>query len=152
MAKLKSNTRGMRNNNPLNIRKGNTWQGERHPQSDPAFEEYESIEMGIRAAIILAYNYITGRARSCHMQKYDTVTKFITHWAPPSENNTQAYISRVCQRSTLTPNETLFPIRKNQLLRLLWAMAEIECGQLLHFQYFENAYAYARLVIPALPR
>ena len=30
--------RGIRNNNPLNIRKGNNWQGERHPQTDPAFE------------------------------------------------------------------------------------------------------------------
>ena len=152
MAKLKSNTRGIRNNNPLNIRKGNSWKGERHPQSDPAFEEFETVEMGIRAAIILAYNYITGRAASCRGQRMATVTQFITKWAPPSENNTQAYISRVCQRATLTPHESLYPIRKNQLLRLLWAMAEVECGQLLHFQHFENAYAYARLVLPSLPR
>lgn len=149
---VQRSTRGIRNNNPLNIRKGNSWQGERHPQSDPEFEEFENIEMGIRAAIILAYNYITGRASSCRGQRIDTVTKIITKWAPPSENNTAAYIKRVCQRSALTPNESLYPIRKNQLLRLLWGMAEVECGQLLHFQYFENAYAYARLVLPRLPR
>ena len=34
--------RGIRNNNPLNIRKGCNWKGERHPQTDKAFEEFES--------------------------------------------------------------------------------------------------------------
>jgi hypothetical protein len=32
--------RGIRNNNPLNIRIGNDWQGERKPNTDGAFEQF----------------------------------------------------------------------------------------------------------------
>lgn len=57
----KKEPRGIRNNNPLNIRKGNNWKGERPNQTDPAFEEFESMEMGIRAAIKLIRNKIQGK-------------------------------------------------------------------------------------------
>ena len=36
--KKTSQARGIRNNNPLNIRVGNDWQGERKPNTDGAFE------------------------------------------------------------------------------------------------------------------
>ena len=52
--------RGIRNNNPLNIRKGNNWQGERHPQTDKAFEEFESMQYGIRAGFKLIKKYMSG--------------------------------------------------------------------------------------------
>ena len=51
--------RGIRNNNPLNIRKGNNWKGERPNQTDKEFEEFESMQMGLRAAFILLRNYMT---------------------------------------------------------------------------------------------
>ena len=52
--------RGIRNNNPLNIRKGNNWQGEISPQSDKEFEQFESMTMGVRAGMKILRNYITG--------------------------------------------------------------------------------------------
>lgn len=127
--------RGIRNNNPLNIRKGNDWQGERHPQADSAFEEFQSIDYGLRAAFIIIRNYIR--------RKIDTPEKVISTWAPKSENNTAAYVKTVCLRGVLQPNEHLVYKNKNQVCRLLWAMSYVECGLELSFGLFENAYVMA---------
>lgn len=131
--------RGIRNNNPLNIRKGNDWQGERHPQTDPAFEEFESMEMGLRAGFKVLQSYVKRRI--------DTPAKIIARWAPENENNTQAYLDYVCKRARLNPNDKLkfvaSGIEKNKLCCLVWAMCEMECGVTLSFGLIENAYAIA---------
>lgn len=131
--------RGLRNNNPLNIRKGNDWKGERHPQCDPAFEEFVTLADGVRAAFILAVNFISGEAPSCKGVPCRTVLSFIEHWAPACENDVTSYVYSVCQRSNLTPSTLLWPLKRNVLCRLLWAMAWHECGQEVSFHYFENA-------------
>ena len=92
--------RGIRNNNPLNIRIGNTWLGERPNPTDPAFEEFVSIEYGLRAAFCILRRYI----RRYHK---DTVPDIVSTWAPASENNTQRYIDIVCQRSGITPTQQI---------------------------------------------
>lgn len=81
--------RGIRNNNPGNLRKSNDkWQGLSSTQPDPEFFTFQSPEMGIRA---LARTLIT------YYDKYhcNTVNKIIARWAPPVENNTQAYANAV---------------------------------------------------------
>jgi hypothetical protein len=76
-------SRGLRNNNPGNIRLSRTlWQGEVRPSRDKAY--------GYRALIKLLQNY--RRNNGCR-----TVADFINRWAPPVENNTSGYISRVCR-------------------------------------------------------
>ena len=50
--------RGIRNNNPLNIRIGNQWLGERANPNDPAFEQFVAMEYGIRAGFVLLRRYI----------------------------------------------------------------------------------------------
>ena len=129
--------RGIRNNNPLNIRKGNDWQGERHPQTDPAFEEFQSVEMGLRAGFIIIRNYI--KARPPH----DTLRKIITRWAPANENNTAAYIKTVTEKSLVEPDERLKFTDKNKLCRIVSAMCIVECGQTISFGRIENAYEMA---------
>ena len=129
--------RGIRNNNPLNIRKGNNWQGERHPQTDPAFEEFQSVEMGLRAGFIIIRNYI--KARPPH----DTLRKIITRWAPANENNTAAYIKTVTEKSLVNPDERLKFTDKNKLCRIVAAMCLVECGQTISFGRIENAYEMA---------
>lgn len=129
--------RGIRNNNPLNIRKGNNWQGERHPQIDPAFEEFTSLEMGLRAGFIIIFNYLKKRP------PIDTVSAIISRWAPPSENNTQSYINTVCKFASLEPNRKLKRTDKAGLCRLIWGMCYVECGQSISFGRIENAYALA---------
>lgn len=130
--------RGIRNNNPLNIRKGNNWQGERHPQADPAFEEFQSMEMGLRAGFVLLRNYIE-RPRA-GQQKCNTVRKIISRWAPTSENNTAAYIKSVCAWTGLFPDETIKFSDRNKMIALAQAMARVECGALLSIDTIASAY------------
>jgi len=47
--------RGIRNNNPLNIRRGkDQWQGLRAQQTDTSFCQFESLEYGWRVAVGIA--------------------------------------------------------------------------------------------------
>lgn len=130
--------RGIRNNNPLNIRKGNHWKGERPDQTDPIFEEFVSMEYGIRAGLKLLRNYITGfDGRST---KFDTVYKIVARWAPPSENATQKYIDFVCQELAISPFETVSFADRKTIIRLARTMAFVECGQWIDQALFESAY------------
>ena len=129
--------RGLRNNNPLNIRKGNEWQGERHPQTDPDFEEFKNLEDGFRAAFVLIRNYIRRRP------PINTPRLIIQRWAPAKENPTNHYLQYVCKRAALQPDESLTFDQKNKICCLVWAMAEFECGCEFSFGRIENAYAMA---------
>ena len=128
--------RGIRNNNPLNIRKGNNWIGERQPQTDKAFEEFTTLEMGLRAGFIVLRNYMKQRP------PLDTISKIISRWAPTNENNTTAYIREVCRRSNLSPDERIKFTEKNKMCRIVSAMCWVECGQEVSFGRIENAYEY----------
>lgn len=130
--------RGIRNNNPLNIRKGSNWYGERHPQADPCFEEFESMELGIRAAFKLLRNYITGF--SGRSVKFNTIRKIVRRWAPPTENATQRYIDFVCKTTGLDQNEVVWFSNRNQMVLILRAMAFVECGQWIDIDKFYTAY------------
>lgn len=50
--------RGIRNNNPLNIKIGNNWLGEVTDPTDPIFEQFVSMKYGLRAAFIILRRYI----------------------------------------------------------------------------------------------
>ena len=53
-----SSVRGIRINNPLNIRiAGNPWKGKVTPSRDNAFETFKAPEWGFRAGAILLRNY-----------------------------------------------------------------------------------------------
>jgi len=79
------NPRGIRNNNPGNIRSNGTpWQGLDNPDSDGAFARFKSPAWGIRA---LARTLITYQDK----HGIDTVQGIIDRWAPPSENDTDSY-------------------------------------------------------------
>ena len=86
--------RGIRNNNPLNIRVGNHWLGEVEHPSDNEFEQFVCIHYGLRAAFVLLRRYI---------ERYglNTIPDIISRWAPSSENNTSAYIEKVVRLSKM---------------------------------------------------
>ena len=52
-------TRGLRNCNPLNIRRvaGTEWKGQRAEQTDRHFVQFERIEWGLRAAFCILRTY-----------------------------------------------------------------------------------------------
>lgn len=85
--------RGLRNNNPGNIRNSDAtdWKGEvaAEKKRDNAFEEFKDMAHGYRALIKLLQNY----RRKHGLQ---TISDFISRWAPRTENDTSAYITRVC--------------------------------------------------------
>lgn len=83
--------RGIRNNNPGNIRKGTAnWQGMRAEGFDPAFVEFTDPVYGIRAMMKIFLTY---------HRKYglDTVQSIINRWAPPHENATDHYAAHVAK-------------------------------------------------------
>ena len=130
--------RGIRNNNPLNIRKGNNWKGERHPQKDKSFEEFETMTMGIRAGFKILKNYVTGYGG--HSVKFDTVDKIVRRWAPPTENATQKYIDFVAKEMGISPSQPISWRDKSKMVDLVNAMIFVECGQRVPRETIESAY------------
>lgn len=128
--------RGIRNNNPLNIRIGNTWLGERPNPTEQEFEEFVSMEYGLRAAFLILRRYI----RRYHK---NTVTSIVSTWAPHSENNTIRYIDTVCARTGLKPDEEIKYENRDTMIKLVAAMAFVECGQPILVKYIEKAYQMA---------
>ena len=136
--KKKPMPRGIRNNNPLNIRKGSNWKGERPIQPDQAFEEFVSMEWGIRAGIKLIRNHITGF--NGKRPPANTIKKLISVWAPAKENNTEAYIRTVCQQTAIGRNDLLHVNDRRSIIAIARAMAYVECGVWIEPEVFESAY------------
>lgn len=117
-------TRGLRNNNPLNIEKskgGNPWQGEVVPSQDVRFAQFVSMAYGYRAAFKLLDNYRNNYG--CRI-----LSDFINRWAPPVENSTHNYIATVAKRAGITDVATV-DTRDGQLMcRIVSAMSFVENG------------------------
>lgn len=122
MPRQKITPRGIRNNNPLNIRIGNTWLGERDYPTDPAFEEFVSMEYGLRAAFLILRRYI-------RRYKKQTIEDIISTWAPENENNTRAYIQTVSSATGIPANQPIQYEDRDTMVKLVCAMAKVECGQ-----------------------
>ena len=130
--------RGIRNNNPLNIRKGNNWKGERPNPTDKAFEEFVSMEYGIRAGFIILRKYITGY--NGITTKFNTIELIVRRWAPPTENATQKYIDFVAKDMGISPHLRLSFGNKSQMVNLVFAMIFVECGQRVDKEIISSAY------------
>jgi hypothetical protein len=93
--------RGIRNNNPGNIRHSNAhWQGMSVDQPDSSFITFNSPESGIRAMAVILLNYQ-------RKHNLNNVQSIINRWAPPSENNTRAYVNAVAHRCGVRPDQTI---------------------------------------------
>ena len=117
--------RGIRNNNPLNIRKSNTlWVGERPylegVPMDGQFCQFEEMEYGWRAAFKLLRKYINS-------YKCDTVRKIISRWAPANENRTENYIKWVASKVAEGADGKI-SYNEPAILLIAAAMCEMENG------------------------
>ena len=130
--------RGIRNNNPLNIRKGNNWKGEVAKSSDGEFEQFVSMQWGIRAGFKILKNYMSGYGG--RVKALTNVHDIIHRWAPPSENNCRAYIDSVCRFSGLHEFERLQFSDRNKMLALVDGMIRVECGQPVSLDIIASAY------------
>lgn len=114
-------TRGQRNHNPLNIRKGNDWQGESTTQSDDAFEVFINDLYGLRAGFKVLRRYLTVAP------KCTCISDIITRWAPPQDHNdTEAYIATVCKRTGLRATERIVYQDKFRVCQIVKAMCFVE--------------------------
>lgn len=92
--------RGIRNNNPGNVRlSDDAWQGEVHPGTDKSFIQFDTMANGVRctAKILLGY-----QTRGLH-----TVRGMVNRWAPPTENDTDAYVKAVAAECSVDPDDMI---------------------------------------------
>jgi hypothetical protein len=112
--------RGLRNNNPLNIRhNADVFQGETKG-NDKSFKTFSTIPYGYRAAFVTLATYLS---RDCN-----TIEKIISRWAPPTENDTQAYISAVVKYSGVAADEVLTAASGGKYILIVSAMSFVENG------------------------
>lgn len=114
-------SRGLRDNNPLNVTPGAViYQGQ--IDIDSGGEGiFSSVEYGIRAAADVLFIYYT-------VHGYTTLTDIISHWAPASDgNDPQSYIATVSQATGWDAN-TDIPLNGPNFLALMRAMIGVELG------------------------
>jgi len=113
--------KGIRNNNPLNIRGNDNfkWQGEIDRDFD-GFVIFDTPENGFRAA---------GRVLRTYRDKHNlrTIYDIVNRWAPPNENDTTAYINSMVQKTGIGANTELEDVE--QYAALVAAMTHHENGQ-----------------------
>jgi hypothetical protein len=112
--------RGYRNNNPLNIRhNADVFQGE-IKGNDKSFKTFETIQYGYRAAFVTLATYLS--------RGWNTIEKIITKWAPPTENNTNGYITNVEKWSGVPKDKVLTAADGADYIMIVAAMSAIENG------------------------
>ena len=115
--------RGIRNNNPGNIRKSNIkWQGLALEQTDGAFYQFSRPEYGIRALC---------RVLRTYQRKYglNDVRSIINRFAPPVENDTDSYVYAVAKALGVSSNITINLEDRETMIKLLKAIIKHENGQ-----------------------
>ena len=117
--------RGQRNNNPMNIVGGpNKWQGMKAGQTDRNFVQFETMTMGVRAAMVILTKY----HRDYHLK---TVPEIVHRWAPDGGEAEKNYITHV--------RNTLFKSDINQTRADLFKLMQAMC-------WFESRYNLSQLM------
>ena len=135
--------RGIRNNNPLNIRLSkDKWQGQVLPQrgsGEGAFCQFYTMEYGWRAAFVILCRTYYGK------YGLKTIRDIVSRWAPAKENNTEAYIRHVSDYTGIAPNKVLGSPQEHptQWLLIGYAMAVVENGKALPAVAMLKGYALA---------
>ena len=156
---LNDMTRGIRNNNPLNIRRSkDKWQGQLTSTPSPVGEGRGEASLtdgrlcsgstdSKQASVCTRYDaefcqfesqaygwraaFVLLTRTYYHTYRLYTIRAIVTKWAPPNENATAAYIRSVALQTGIDPDEPLgIPSEKPaRWMMLAWAMAIQECGE-----------------------
>ena len=126
--KEKKLPRGLRNNNPGNIRQSSTkYLGEVQPSQDSAFKQFQSIDYGYRAMFVLIEHYYRKRGLK-------TIRQIISRYAPASENNTEGYIQQVASICFRAADEEIDITNKDEMVLLVSAMSRVENGRVANVE------------------
>lgn len=120
---------GLRNNNPGNIRAFDTWQGQ--IGTNQGFVVFQDIPFGIRALAIVLVNKIDNGL--------DTIESIIYSYAPPSENNTEAYISQVVSTTGISRTAILND-DSSTIKKLMKGIIRVEVGPTYAAKIDDNDY------------
>lgn len=124
------NTRGERNNNPLNMnfvgQKGATLEEGKNAR----FAKFNTPYDGLSATVNQLLRYYDGRSRAVGNKKLQTVQDIVKAWAPASDNNhTDSYISAVSKDLGVEPNQRLDLRNPDVMKSLMHAMSKVEIGR-----------------------
>ena len=120
---VKSKPRGLRNNNPGNIRQnGIRYTGEVQPSLDGAFKQFEKMEYGYRAMFVVLHTY-------ARKHGINTIERMIARYAPATENHTQKYIDAVSEWSGVPATSHLTTTNAEVMIPIVAAMSRVENGE-----------------------
>ena len=118
----KTIARGLRNNNPGNIRlNGVTYEGEVVPSKDRSFKQFQSMEYGYRAMFVVLHTY-------ARKHGINTIEGMISRYAPASENHTQKYIDAVSEWSGVPGTSHITTTNADVMIPIVAAMSRVENG------------------------
>jgi len=113
--------RGLRNNNPLNIRHNKDYfQGE-IKGTDKSFKTFSCMPYGYRAGFVILHTYL--------MRGDNTIEKIIARWAPPIENDTEKYIAFVERYTGIIRHKELTATHGADYVQIVSAMSFMENGK-----------------------
>lgn len=101
--------------------------------TDKSFEQFKTMEYGIRAGFVILKKYINHYGRN-------TIRKIISAWAPSNENNTESYIKTVSRSSGIAPEQTIRFEDKDTMVGIVSAMIYVECGKSVDNSIISKAY------------
>lgn len=115
--------RGIRNCNPGNIRWGDAWQGlvTKADITDSSFCQFTDPVYGIRAMAKIFSKY-------ANVYGLTTPSAIIARWAPPTENNTPAYVASVAAALGVGPDDRIDVHEPATMIALLKAVIYQENG------------------------
>lgn len=127
-------SRGLRNNNPGNIRRSRVrYKGEVRPSRDPDFKEFETMAYGYRAVFVLLDTY---RSR----YGLNTIRQMLNRYAPPTENFTEGYVRFVADYSGVMPDEVVDTRSEKDMIPIVAAMSKIENGVAANIEDVERGW------------
>lgn len=125
--------RGVRNNNPGNLRHGSLWEGLVAEQTDSAFCTFVRGEDGLRALAKVLLKY--------ERDGLNTVRGILNKYAPDTENDTEGYIAHVAARMGVAPGAPISV--KDNLEPLMRAIVDHENGRGWADYYAPDTYEVA---------
>ena len=89
-------SRGLRNNNPFNIKKSHIKFVGEIDSTDKVFKQFSTRVYGIRAGLVILHTYMT-------VYNIHTISSIIERFAPSSENATVFYWSYISRNMRVDP-------------------------------------------------
>lgn len=128
------NTRGERNNNPLNMnfvgQKGATLEEGKNARFAKFETPYEGLERTVKQLML----YFDGKSRAVGNRKLQTVQDIVKAWAPSADNNdTKGYVKRVSEKLSVSPTEIINLNDPEMMYALMNAMSKEEIGKQLPY-------------------